>query len=226
MCSSSADRRRRLVPLLALAALLGAAGSTPGSAQTPPPPPSGGEEIPPVAIADDGSGVLRVLSATRFVLDAAYESAWRADRPSVRSGLLVVLEVRKDLVRPRQTRQPVLFAGSRPAEVMNVGFLSGRVVAIIADPVEGEPVDLARTPLFFGTAMLAERVTPERGAQELAAARSKGIAPLPAEVRAATDEARLVLPGRAALCRAAGERILLHAPDERDTAEGFIAGSP
>jgi len=226
MSSSSADRLRKLVPVLALAAALCAARSAPLVAQAPPPAPSGAEGIPPVAIADDGSGVLRVISQTRFTLAEPYDSAWRADQPAVRSGLLVVLEVRKDLVRPRQTRQPVLFAGSRPAEVLNVGFLSGRVIAIIADPVGGEPVDLAKTPLYFGTAMLAEQVTPERGGEELAAARAKGIAPLPAEKRAATEEAIANLAGRAALYRAAGERILLHAPDERDTAEGFIAGSP
>ncbi len=210
------------------AAVLLFAGSFAGSlaAQDAPPAPSGAMEIPPVAIADDGTGVTRVLAATRFTLETPYRSDWGVDRPNVQSGLIVVLEVRKDLVKPRQTRQSVLFAGTRVAEVTNVGFTSGRLVVIIADPAKGAAVDLAEVELFFGTAMLPERVTPTRGGEERAAARAKGIAPLPADARAVVAEGALALTDKDALYRAAGERILIHAPDEKDRADGYIAGSP
>ena len=171
----------RRLKFWAIAFGLIAISASPALAQVPA---SGDEAIPAVATSDDGKGVVRVIAAERFTLETSYPSDWSAERPEVSSGLIVVLEVKKELVRPRQTRQPVLFAGDRPIEVLNTGFLSGRVVGIIADRAgSSERVDLAQLELYFGTPMLAERVTDTRGKEERTAAQKQGITPLPIDRR-------------------------------------------
>ncbi len=186
--------------------------------------PSGADKIPPVSIADDGNGVSRVVEAQRFSLQIPYRSVWRSDQPEVRSGWLIVLEVNIDFVQPRQTRQPVLFAGAHPAEVTNVGWKSGYLIVIVPDFEAGEHPTLAELIFFFGTPMLPERVSVTRGLEELAAAQSGGITPLPPERLPLLPIEQESYVDVADLYAGAARRILRHAPDEETRARAFLAG--
>ncbi len=185
---------------------------------------SGADEIPPVSIADDGNGVNRVVEAQRFSLETPYRSTWRSDQPEVRNGWLIVLEVKASLVKPRQTRQPVLFAGANPAEVTNVGWKSGYLIVIVPDFDAEEPPTLAELTFFFGTPMLPERVSVTRGLEELAAAQSGGITPLPPERLPLLPMEQESYVDVADLYAGAARRILRHAPDEETRARAFLAG--
>ena len=188
-------------------------------------PASGDQKIPAVSVPDDGSAVVRVVAAERFTLETAYASGWAAERPEVKSGLIVVLEVKKEFVRPRQTRQAVLYAGGRPVEMLNSGYGSGKVVGIIADRADGTAADLSKLELFFGTPMLPERVSKTRGGEEREAAQKKGIRPLPTERRGPEAPASASHADRNALLARAGAWIIEHAPDEKTIGEMFREGA-
>ena len=90
---------------------------------------------------------LHLLHAQRFDLDKAYTHWWRAERPRVSSGWLLVLSADPDLVYARQVREPVLYVGNQTAERVNVGYESGRIVAIVpADVFLTEALNFLRDP--------------------------------------------------------------------------------
>ena len=64
---------------------------------------------------------VEVLEARSFVLDEPFVSWWRAERPTVRSGVLLVLRTDPELVRARQSAEPVLYVGDQTAERLNHG---------------------------------------------------------------------------------------------------------
>ncbi len=146
-----------------LAALgLGVAATLLGeSPQSPLPVP----ELP----ATPQEGDVGLLSAQRFELDRAYSHGWRRERPSVRSGWLLVLSVKPDLVRRLETHEPVLYVGSQTAERINVGFESGHVVAVVPGDFQ-----LEDAPIFFGSPALPEEVDAARIEMELRAAMGAG----------------------------------------------------
>ena len=80
-------------------------------------------------------------------------SVWGQERPWVTSGVIIVVRAQPDLVYPRQVAEPVLFAGNRVAEKINVGYRSGYVVAIVPGAL-----DLGRDPVWFGSPNLPEQV--------------------------------------------------------------------
>lgn len=113
-----------------------------------------------------------LLYSREFRLENAYSYDWSAGRPRVDRGRLVVLQVDPELVRPRQSAEPVLYVGSMPVHCLNTGYPSGRVVAIVPGKT-----DLTREPIFFGTPELPERVDEDSGQRERRAARAAGIEP-------------------------------------------------
>lgn len=162
-----------------------------------------------------------ILYVQPFTLDKAYASTWRAEQPKVTSGLLLVLKVNPDLVYPRQTAEPVLYVGDQTAERVNVGYVSGHVVAI----VPGE-VDLEKALAWFGAPDLPERVTAQTIRQQTQRAVAANIKPLAAEnVRKAVTAGgkTLKLADYDALRRAAAELIKTYAPDESDLANSIQA---
>ena len=161
-------------------------------------------------------GALRVVSAQPFELEEPYVHTWRAERPEVRAGLLLILEVDPAYVTPRNTREPVLYVGSQTAERVNLGAREGRVVAIV--PREVDDALTAPLPVWFGSPMLPERVDAERIELELARAREAGIAPLPVDAQ----QPLLRLKDRTALTRLAAERILAFAPEDAELAESLL----
>ena len=167
--------------------------------------------VPPVPATP--AAVEDVVYAAPFVLNEGFTSDWRLERPRVTRGHLVVLKVAPDLVYPRQTAEPVLYAGDQTVERLNVGYPSGYVVGIVPGTA-----DLSRVPLWFGTPALPESVDARAVKLEHSRAAAAGIGPLPADrVRAALRE-RLVLRDKLDLLREAGALVQIYAPDETDRA--------
>jgi len=105
---------------------------------------------------------VELISAQVFTLDQPYTHWYRAEQPQVDAGMLVVLKVDEvELLHPRQTAQPVLQIGAQTAEPLNLGHLSGYVIALLPARRLDDGVidlDLAKTPIFYGEAALAEEL--------------------------------------------------------------------
>ena len=117
--------------------------------------------------------VSRIDWVAPFTLTEPYTYFWQQERPVIQDGLMMVLRADPELVRRRQIASPLLFVGAVPAERMATNDATGCTVAF----VPGTP-NLTTTPIFFGSAELAERVDHERGAEELAAAMRAGVTPV------------------------------------------------
>lgn len=203
---------RAAVAALALVVMVG--GATAWVQSRPAPTPS--EPAPA------GPGAVRgLLYAEPFRLAQGYVHAWRAERPQVEQGWLVVLEVDREVVARRQLAEPVLYVGSQTAERVNNGDVAGRLVAI----VPGE-LDPTREPAWFGAPALPEQVDAAALAVERAAARAAGVPALaaaPATRSDALGRPTVELADRTALERYAAELVLVWAPEEREHAEGLLA---
>ncbi|MEM1182827.1 MAG: hypothetical protein AAGM22_31065 [Acidobacteriota bacterium] len=105
-----------------------------------------------------------VLYLRPFVLETGYPLTWVPDRPTVDRGVIAVLSVDPALVVPRNSAQPVLYAGDRVVERLNWGNLSGRVIVVIPGDF-----DVTATPLWFGSPGLPGRVPRQEVLAELAA---------------------------------------------------------
>jgi hypothetical protein len=183
---------------LVVVAVLGAAAV--GSAAPPPVPAT------PASIEE-------LVYAAPVTLRHGYQSDWRVERPLVTAGYLVVLRVKPALVYPRQVAEPVLYAGDQTGERLNVGYRSGHVVAIVPGPL-----DLARSPIWFGQPALPEQVGAKAIATERARATARGIRPAaPTSVKRAL-RAALQLDDKQDLLREAGLLVQLFAPDEEELA--------
>jgi hypothetical protein len=154
-----------------------------------------------------------IVYAAPFVLEQGYVSDWRLERPLVTRGHLVVLRVAPDLVYPRQTAEPILYAGEQTVERLNVGYPSGYVVAIVPGTA-----DLARVPIWFGTPGLPESVDAGTVRAERSRAEAAGIAPVaPDRIRSVLRKP-LAVADKSALLREAGALVQLYAPDESERA--------
>lgn len=119
------------------------------------------------------SPVRAVVSATPFVLDVPYRSDWRADRPEVRAGTLLVLDVDPAALVVRDGPSPVLYVGASPAEVLARDIPAGRVTVVVPGALGPDVF-----AYFAAGDRLPDRVTPEEGARTLADATAAGVAPL------------------------------------------------
>lgn len=165
-------------------------------------PPAASAPPPAVRAAATRSVPIRSLVAVRpFRVAEPWTHEYRADRPAVRQGWIVVLDADPALVRPRQTEQMVLMGDGLPLEIVQVAVDAGRVVAIlprVPDSVEIESVvfHLAAPALPESlsveeagdrrSAAVAAGITP-RGAAEIARARAAGGEPVDAADREAID---------------------------------------
>jgi len=174
------------------------------------------------------AAVRELVSAVPFRVEEPFTHAWRRERPAVRAGYLLVLAVDPEFVRPRDTPEPVLYAGAQTVERVNHGFESARVVAILPSETDarGDPaLDLAETPFWFGAPDLPERIDAAAIRAESERAPASAVRRFSAEeVRAALKRggSELVLARREDLEALAGALVLEHAPDERDLAEGLL----
>jgi len=116
-----------------------------------------------------------LLIAQPFELEEGFHFSWRAERPLVTSGHLLVLAVEPDLVYPRQTAEPILYVGDQTAMRINVAYPSGKLLALI-------PGELPQTGtrIWFGTPGLPEQVTAAGISEARQLAEAEGIGPLAA----------------------------------------------
>jgi len=192
-----------LPALLGLASLVLAAS---GLAAAPPPTPAPVEGL---------------LYSREFRLETPYRYAWSAERPTVTHGQIVVLQVDPALVRTRQMAEPVLYVGNTPAQCLNSGYASGRVVAIVPGDV-----DLEREPVWFGTPALPERIDEDRARRERRLATAAGIGPFAPRVVAVARKrggAPLNVPDAEALLHHAATLIERYATTEQDRADALRA---
>ncbi len=130
----------------------------------------------PPAVPSTPAAVEDILYARPFTLEKGYNFDWSKERPLLTEGTLLVLKVDPALVYARQVAEPVLYVGNRTAERVNIGYRSGRVIAIVPGHV-----DLRTTPIWFGTPELPERVNGGIVRAERALADEAGIRPFSAD---------------------------------------------
>jgi len=168
----------------------------------------------PVVPTDNGSAVKGLLYARPFELDQPYAYVWTKEQERITSGYILVVEVEKSFAQPRDIESPVLYVGSRPAEVTNLGTSSGRMVVLVPGDT-----DLTSAPIFFGSVELPERVDRARGEAEVAAAMALGIEPVGAEAaRTALLAGGPALQARTidGVYRAIADVLVEYSPEETD----------
>lgn len=156
--------------------------------------------------------VQAILYARPFSLSVPYRNDWSRERELVTSGTLVVLAVDPALVVPRNSAEPVLFAGDRPVQRLNHGDRSGRVVGIVP-----HVTNVSGLPFWFGRPDLPERITVDVARAERARAQAAGILPIAADRVRAVQRPRLAVRDVPALLRTeVAELVLRFAPEDRD----------
>jgi hypothetical protein len=156
-----------------------------------------------------------------FRLETPYRYAWSAERPQVTHGRLIVVQVHAELVRPRQAAEPVLYVGTTPAHCINIGYPSGRVVAIVPGDI-----DLEQEPIWFGTPALPERVDTDHALRERRLALASGIEPFAPRLVAVAQTRGgepLVVDNVETLLLHAATLIDRHAPNEQDRVNALRA---
>lgn len=176
------------------------AGAGPAAAAQP--------AVPPVQ--------LDLVHAERFTVEQPFHHLWRADRPLVANGWLLVLSGDPAVLQPRQTKEPVLYVGAETADRVNTGRESGKLVVIV-------PGDfwLEDAPIFFGREALPEEVRQPWIDRELAAARAAGaVAPTAEHAAQVTAEARTFATDFELRLRAI-DLVERFSPDEKDLIAGW-----
>ncbi len=172
-----------------------------------------GDDLPDVPKTP--SAVIDIIYARPFTLDKGFKYNWSKERPIVRSCTIVVLKVDPNLVIPRNSLEPVLYAGNQTAQRLNHGHKSGHVIALIP----GE-IDLTQAPIWFGSPELPERVTAKMIKSERALADEAKIRPIAEEnVKSVTREQVQVSDLFSLLRDYAAELVLEYSPQEKKLAE-------
>jgi hypothetical protein len=174
----------------------------------------------PPDIPNTPAAVDDLLYARPFTLEKEYKCLWPAERPHATTGMLLVLEIDKALVVPREIAMPILYVGDQPAERINHGHESGHVIVIVA----GE-VDLTQVPIWFGTPGFPGQVNLSTAKSERVLAEKAGIKPFPQKkVKAALAKGGphiRAVDQRAMLRDHVAPLILEYCPDEKNLAEDF-----
>ncbi|MGE3173688.1 MAG: hypothetical protein AB7O97_13775 [Planctomycetota bacterium] len=163
---------------------------------------------------------LELVHAERFALDAPYAHLWRADRPQVRDGWLLVLRGDAAWMQPQQLQEPVLQVGAETAERINTGKGSGHVIALVPGDVR-----LADAPIFYAEAALPEELHQSDLDRSLATARASGAVPpsaaaIEAAVGAAGGEGARYADDFELRLRAI-DLVERYAPDEKELIAGW-----
>jgi len=171
------------------------------------------DDLPPVPKTP--SAVIDLVFARPFTLTKGYKYNWSKVRPIVRSGTLVVLKVDPNLVVPRNSAEPVLYAGNQTVQRLNHGHKSGHVIAIIPGKI-----DLTQAPIWFGRPGLPERVTAQMIKSERALADAAKIRPFAAKKVKTVTKERLKVSDLFSLLRDyAANLVLEYSPQEKNLAE-------
>lgn len=183
----------------------------------------------PPAVPATPAPVTDIVYARPFTIETGEINYWRAEKPEIVSGYIIVLEVNPDLVYPRQTLEPVLYVGDQTAQRLNVGYESGFVVALVPGQLEGEgKLDLTKAPIWFGAPELPERVDADRIRQEKALALNAGIKPFEAEKiekLLADSGETLAEATMAGILDEVADLVEQHSPQEQEVIDGLRASA-
>lgn len=173
----------------------------------------GGEvPVPPTPAAIKG-----ILATQRFTLETPYRYTWTKEPRMVSTGVLVVLEVDPAYVVPRNTLEPVLYAGNVAVHRLNHGHRSGRVIGIIPGNI-----DLATAPIWFGAPELPERLTQAMVETERERAEKAGVRAVPQARIAGVERPAVAAKDLAALLRDVVSKLVYqYSPQEKDLADSW-----
>lgn len=181
-----------------------------------------GDEI---AIPPTPAAVRDILYARPFTLQTPYRNDWSNERAMVSTGVLIVVQVDPALVIPRDSLEPVLYAGNVAVQRLNHGHQSGRVIGIVPGIV-----DLSGAPIWFGPPELPERVTQNTVRSERARAERANVRPFSSEKIAAVTRPAVTAPDLSTLLRnVAAELVDEYSPQEKELADSWrlpIATAP
>src|SRR6185295_4588373 len=96
-------------------------------------------------------GAVEVLEARPFVVDQPWVHEWRAEKPLVRAGYLLVLKVDPERARVRDTWEPVLYVGEQTAERCAESERDGLLVALVPADLDTRgnvALDLDSAPIW------------------------------------------------------------------------------
>jgi len=208
------------------AALAQVAPSTPNGAKAPASSPVAAPQTVPVEPAPNEVNELPALPATPapissiiaarpFTVEIPWATDWREDRAFVSEGWIVLLSVPHDFVVPRQTQEPILFAGGTTVERLGNFIEEGVILAIVpatprtsaapghaAETAEGMR-PLSQLAFWYGTPGLPEQVDVATLASEIASAEVAKIG-----ARPASEIARALQRGGAAVTAADRAELL------------------
>ena len=122
---------------------------------------------------DEPRPILGLIYARPFTLEEGLPYQWSAERPWIQDGMLLVIEADPDLVRLRESAEPVLYAGRFSLRRLARDENSGRLLVLV--PTQ---LNLAEEGIFFGSPDLPERITMAQAMEQMRVARSAGVTPL------------------------------------------------
>lgn len=158
----------------------------------------------------------RIVEILPFRLREGFRYDWRAERPTITSGVIIVLKADPKLLAPRDAAEPVLYAGDETVLRLNRGDRSGHLIGIIP----GDAVDFREAPIWFGRPDLPERVSAATIRDERRLADQAGIRPAGADLAPGVMREPVVAADLAALLRDhAADLVLRYAPDEKGLAQ-------
>lgn len=161
---------------------------------------------------------LRLVHAEQFQVAQPYQHLYRADRPQVGSGWLLVLEGQAKLLEPKQNLEPVLYVGAQTAERINAGT-SGRQVVLVPGDFR-----LDSAPIFLGPEALPEALDQAKINATLAAAVASGaVAPTAAEIQSAVVAGTNRYATDFELRLRAMDLVEIHSPSETGLISGWRA---
>ena len=161
--------------------------------------------------------VKQILFAQPFTLETPFINTFSKEREKVSSGVLIVVEVDPALVIPRNTLEPVLYAGNVTVQRLNHGERSGRVIGIVPGSI-----NLATAPIWFGTPELPERVTQSTVQYERGLAEKAGVRAFPSTRLSSIQRPVVAAKDLATLLRTvAADLIYQYSPQEKELADSW-----
>ncbi len=160
---------------------------------------------------------LKLIYAQKFEVEEPFVHDWQSEPARFHKGVLVVLEADQNYIHPRNSLEPVLYAGTTTVQKLNRAHLSGRVIGIIPGDVFLEDL-----PIWFGEPALPEQLTADDIEKQFNAARDAGITALPkAAIVAVTDEFVRSENLSAYLREHGADVVLRYAPQEESLAKSW-----
>lgn len=161
--------------------------------------------------------VRNLLVAQPFTLETPFINTFSKERERVSNGVLIVVEVDPALVIPRNSLEPVLYAGNVAVQRLNHGERSGRVIGIVPGTL-----NLTTAPIWFGTPELPERVTKNTVQYERGLADKAGVRAFPPARLDSIQRPVIAAKDLATLLRTvAADLVYEYSPQEKQLADSW-----